>query len=224
MVPLTLVEVAVETLARAERAVEDGAHRLELCANLSEGGLTPPPTLVRAVKAAVGVPVHVLIRPRAGPFVYDAAERAQMCDAVRASRDVGADAVVVGALTTSGDVDGAAIEALREAAGALPLVAHRAVDGARDVAAAVEAMASFGAARVLTSGGAKTAAEGVATLAELVRRFAGRVQVLAGGSIRAANARHVVDATGVREIHLGFPQDAEADRVRALVAVLGARR
>jgi len=217
---MVLLEAAVESLARARRAVDDGAQRLELCACLSMGGLTPSVDLIHAVRAAVDVPLHVLIRPRGGDFVYAARELETMCLAMRAVREAGADAAVVGALDARGSVDRSAIVALRRAAGPLPLVAHRAVDAARDLDEAVEAMASLGISRVLTSGGAPTAEQGLVRLAALVRRVGAHVTILAGGSVRAANVRRVVMETGVSEIHVGFPDEAEDDRVGAVAAEL----
>src|SRR5688572_31534985 len=106
---MVLLEAAVESLARARRAVGGGARRLELCASLSLGGLTPNLDLLRAVRAAVDVPLHVLIRPRAGDFVYAPPELEIMCASVRAAREAGADGAVVVALTAEGVVDRSAM-------------------------------------------------------------------------------------------------------------------
>jgi copper homeostasis protein len=215
-----LVEAAVETVAQARRAVADGASRLELCAALADGGVTPDVALVRAVRAAVAVPLHVLIRPRPGDFVYSSGEVRAMCESVRALRAAGADAVVVGALTVQGAVDVEALAAMAEAAGSTPLVGHRAVDTARDAEEAIEACVTAGLTRVLTSGGAATAADGAPVLKRLVTRFARRVTILAGGGVRAGNVQRLVAETGVREIHAGFPVNAEVDRIRDIVAAL----
>ena len=215
-----LVEAAVETAAQARRAVDDGAHRIELCTALSQGGLTPATDLIRVVRGAVPVPLHVLVRPRAGGFVYDPGEVHAMGESVRAARGEGADAVVVGALTDAGAVDEPAIAVLTSIAGRLPLVAHRAVDAAQDPARAIGVMAALGFRSVLTSGAAPTAEEGIGMLRRLVHRFEGRMTILAGGSVRASNVRRIVAETGVREIHVGFPEDAEPDRVRAVVAAV----
>jgi len=225
----TLVEAAVDSVAQARRAVEDGAQRLELCAALAVGGLTPDIALVTAVRTAVAVPVHVLVRPRPGGFVYDAAEVHVMCASIARVREEGADAVVIGALRPDGRVDRVAVEAMVTAAASCPVVAHRAVDAARDLEEAVAAMAAAGATRVLTSGGAATAEQGIERLGQLVRRFGGRetigpearrVTILAGGGVRGRHVRRLVTETGVREVHVGFPEGAEIDRVRAVVAAL----
>jgi copper homeostasis protein len=215
-----LVEAAVETVAHARLACEHGAARIELCESLEVAGLTPRVDLIRDVRAAVEVPLHVLIRPRPGSFVYDAAEVRAMCRAVQEARRAGADGVVVGALTRDGAIDRSAILALREAAGTLPMMAHRAVDAAYDLVETVEALASLGVVRVLTSGGAPTAEEGLPGLRQLVTEMQDRIVILAGGWIRPGNAARIVAETGVREIHVGFPVGAEMDRVRGVVAAL----
>jgi copper homeostasis protein len=215
-----LVEAAVETVAHARLAEEHGAGRIELCESLEVAGVTPRVDLIRDVRAAIEVPLHVLIRPRAGNFIYDATEVGAMCRAAQEARRAGADGLVVGALTRSGAVDRAAIEALREAAGPLPLMAHRAVDAAVDLLEAVETLAALGVERVLTSGGAPTAEEGLPGLRQLVSTLGDRIVILAGGWIRPGNALRIVQATGVREVHVGFPVGAEMDRVRGVVAAL----
>ena len=139
-------EVPVDSLPAAVLAVEAGAARLELCAGLGEGGSTPSLGLLEAVRAAVEVPVFVLVRPRAGSFVLEPGEqdlvRRDLEHAVRA----GADGVVVGALTAAGALDLAALQAWRDAAPGASFTLHRAFDEVSDRAAALEALASSGVA------------------------------------------------------------------------------
>ena len=215
-----VVEAAVESVAHARRAEADGADRLELCVSLSLGGLTPSAGLLRSVRAAVDLPIHVLVRPRPGDFIYTPDELAVMCADAREARRCGADALVVGCLTRDGVVDRPAMAALRQAAGTTPLVAHRAVDAAWDLAETIEAMADLGISRVLTSGGAPSAEQGLPLLSTLVGHWGERLTILAGGGVRAGNVRRIVEGSGVREVHVGFPEDAEPDRVMAVVAAL----
>src|SRR5262245_50610790 len=107
-----LVEAAVSTVEQARRAVQQGAGRIELCDSLEVGGVTPDVDVLRAVRAAIDVPVHVLIRPRAGDFVYSPTELDAMLSAVRQARNAGADAIVIGALTREGRVDRVVMRAL----------------------------------------------------------------------------------------------------------------
>ena len=141
----------MESVAGALAAAAAGAHRIELCADLAAGGLTPSAGLIEAVRAAVSVPVFVMVRPRAGDFLYDESEFRVMQRDVQCAREAGADGVVAGTLLASGDVDRSRLAALVEAARPLPLTFHRAFDVCADPAAAIEVLAAAGVARLLTS-------------------------------------------------------------------------
>lgn len=216
LMPPILLEACVETPAGALAAEAGGAGRIELCASLEVGGLTPPRALVEECVRRLSIPVFVLARPIPGPFVISPKELARLLKDIRQAADQGAAGVVAGALTAAGAVDERALEAILAAAGPLPVTFHRAFDAAADQSSAVEVLARCGVGRVLTSGGAATAAQGAGRIKALVERAAGRIGILAGGSIRAHNAAALVRATGVTEIHSRTPEDPVA--VRALVA------
>ena len=202
--PVPLVEACVDTALDACEAGVGGAGRLELCGSLSAGGTTPAAGMVAEVRELVGLPLHVLIRPRGGDFLYDAAEFARMLRDIGEARQLGADGVGVGALARDGQVHFEGLRRLVDAARPLTVTFHRAFDSARDPAEALDVLVELGVDRVLTSGQAPTAEAGIPILAELVTESAGRVVVMAGGGIRANNARRVVEETGVREIHLRY--------------------
>jgi copper homeostasis protein len=197
-----LVEACVDTLASALAAEAGGAGRIELCANLIEGGTTPSAGTIGLARERLRVPLFVLVRPRGGDFLHDAGEVAVMCRDVEQARRLGADGVVVGALTPEGQVDEAITRALLDTARPMRVTFHRAFDATIDAAEALEALVALGVDRVLTSGGAATALEGAAALGALVRQAAGRLVVLAGGGLTAATVAPVVAASGVREVHV----------------------
>ena len=211
-----LLEAAVDGDAAARAAVRAGAGRLELCGDLSLGGVTPTDALLDGAGDRWGVPVAVMIRPRGGDFTYDAAERARMARDARRAAAQGASALVLGGLTSAGDLDPAVFGAVAEAAPGVPLVCHRAFDRARDLPRALDALADLGVVRVLTSGGAPTAWAGREVLRALVRRGGDRVTVLAGGTVRADHAAALVAHTGVRELHA---DGRDATVLAALAAV-----
>ncbi|NKF31723.1 hypothetical protein HER21_35390, partial [Pseudomonas sp. BGM005] len=133
-----------------------GAARVELAQALALGGLTPSPaTLELSIDAAraVGPEVHVLIRPRAGGFVYTADEIAVAENDVRRAIAAGADGVVIGALSDDGLLDIPAMRRLRDAAGGASVTLHRAIDVTVDPIATLATARSLGLRRVLTSGG-----------------------------------------------------------------------
>src|SRR5688572_5300478 len=170
-----LVEACVDAVASALAAERGGAGRLELCDNLFDGGTTPSAGMISAVKAAAHIPVFVIVRPRGGSFVYTSEELAVMRLDIEAARMLGADGIVLGALTLDGRVERVALEPLIAAAGALPVTFHRAFDLAQNQDEALEELMRLRVGRVLTSGGAATALEGVERLSALNRRAAGQI-------------------------------------------------
>ena len=198
-----LVEAAVESVEGAVAAARAGAHRIELCANLTEGGTTPSAGTVAATLARVAVPVFVMIRPRGGDFLYAPVELDVMARDIASARALGAHGVVLGVLTRDGAVDVPRTRDLVEAAHPLPVTFHRAFDLSADLEAALEALIDCGITRVLTSGGAARAGEGIAKLAALVHQAGDRITVMPGGGISAANAMQIVEQTHAREIHVG---------------------
>jgi copper homeostasis protein len=196
-----LIEAAVESLHDARAAIDGGADRLELCADLDAGGTTPSESLVREVLAEVEVPVLVMIRPRPGDFVYTRDELDCMRDDVSIALALGAAGVVLGTLDATGRVDPIALRDLLVVARGSPVTFHRAIDDTPDVLEAIDTLASLGVARVLSSGAAPTALEGTDTLAAMVSRADGALQIVAGGGVRADNVATIVRRSGVREVH-----------------------
>ncbi len=205
-----LVEACVDTVESALAAAAGGAGRVELCANLVEGGTTPSAGAIALARERLGLPLFVLVRPRGGDFLYDADEVAVMRRDVEATRRLGADGVVVGALTPDGRVDAAVTRALVDAARPMRVTFHRAFDAARDAAEALEALVALGVDRVLTAGGAPSALDGAAALGRLVRQAGGRLAVLAGGGLTAETVGRVVAASGVREVHVRGAERVES--------------
>lgn len=196
------VEVAIESVAGARSAALAGADRLELCSSLGEGGLTPSLGLLEAVRAAVELPVFVMVRPRPGDFLYDDGEFDVMKRDVTRLREAGANGIVCGVLTNDGRIDEPHLAALCRIAAPLPVTCHRAFDLAADAAAALDALVRLGVARVLTSGQTRSAPEGAAAIRALVARAAGRIVVMAGAGVRDENVAALVAQTGCSEVHL----------------------
>jgi len=200
------VEIAVQDVAGVRIALEAGASRVELCQALELGGLTPSAGLIEAAVAAAAEAsnpgfVHVLVRPRAGGFVYDADEIALIVRDIRLVRALGADGVVVGALTNAGALDLDAIDAFLDAADGLDLTVHCAVDASADPLAAVGALAGTGVRRVLTSGGAADCRTGRETLALMAAEVRGALELMAGGGVGVDDIG-VLAAIGVDAVHL----------------------
>ena len=213
--PPVLIEACVEDVAAAAAAEEGGAGRIELCAALDQGGLTPDDALIAACLDLVSLPVVVMVRPRPGDFVLQPGEWGHVVAQVRHVVGLGASGIVFGALTRAGGVDERAVEAVINAAGGVPVTFHRAFDEISDQADALERLGRLGVSRILTSGGAASAWDGAGRIAALVRQASDRIGIIAGGSVRAHNAAAMVARTGARELHSRTTHDAA--EVRALV-------
>ena len=205
------VELCVDDLHGALVADREGADRIELCANLLEGGTTPSiGTLLSVVRSVQRVGIQVIIRPRGGNFVYSDDELDVMCRDLEAVAEAAAEArtpvgVVTGALTSGGEVDIRAMNRLMAAAGALPVTFHKAFDLTPDLITAYQVLRRIGVERVLTSGGPHPAIQGLEVLAELVRLSRAEPSapsILIGGSVRPGNVRRILAATQATEVHL----------------------
>ena len=198
---MVLIEVCVENTDGLVAAQRAGADRVELCASLLEGGLTPSWGMVEEAKRVATIPFHVIVRPRGGDFLYSEIEFAAMLADVEALMRLGIAGVVVGCLTARGEIDEDRMRVLVEAAGPLSVTCHRAFDMTRNVEAAVEALVRCGVARVLTSGQRDAAVDGINAIRAAVSAARGGLKVMACGGLDADNIAMVRDATGVPELH-----------------------
>jgi copper homeostasis protein len=195
------IEICVEGIDGLVAAQQAGADRVELCASLVEGGLTPSLGTVRRSLAVATIPFHVIIRPRGGDFLYSALEFETMLEDVRALKTLGVAGVVFGCLTADGAIDEPRMRALVEAARPMSTTCHRAFDMTADYRAAVEALVRAGVDRVLTSGQRDSALEGVDILADTVAAARGRLKIMACGALDAENIAVVRRRSGADELH-----------------------
>lgn len=204
------IEICVDSVEGALAAQRGGADRVELCANLLEGGTTPSAGCIKLARQRLTIGLHVLVRPRGGDFLYSEPEMDVVREDILAAKALGADGVVLGCLTARGDIDLARTRELIALARPLNVTFHRAFDMCRDPRQALEELISLGVDRVLTSGQEASCLEGLDLLAELHRQAAGRIIVLPGGGITPRNARRIVEATGVSEVHLSARSSVES--------------
>jgi copper homeostasis protein len=200
------IEICVEGIDGLVAAQEGGADRVELCASLLEGGLTPSLGVVRESLKIATIPFHVIVRPRGGDFLYSELEFATMLDDVGALRDLGVPGVVVGCLTADGRIDEPRMKALVEAARPMSVTCHRAFDMTRDIGDAVEALVRSGVDRVLTSGQRDTGMAGADNLKRTVDLAKGRLVVMACGALDETNITEVIRKSGAPEAHFAAPK------------------
>jgi copper homeostasis protein len=197
-----IFEVCLQSVDDAIAAQAGGAQRVELCAALIEGGVTPSFGTIAACRDAVDIDLMVIIRPRGGDFVYSERELEAMAKDIEQCRRLGVTGIVFGMLNTDGTVARPQVQRMVEAAGReLATTFHRAFDVCRDPLEALDTLIELGIDRVLTSGQAGSVPGGRELIRALVERAAGRIGILPGAGITPENVADIVAYTGVTEFH-----------------------
>jgi copper homeostasis protein len=201
-----IYEICVDSVAGVRAAKSAGADRVELCADLLEGGITPSLGMIRQARAVDGIRIHVMIRPRGGDFVFDDDEFAIMRADIESAKVAGADGVVIGVLTPDGEINAERTANLLSLARPLSVTFHRAFDMTRDPIRALKALVDLGVDRVLTSGQEPTVLEGLPLLTKLFELAGDRIVVMPGGGITSRNIGRIVDVLKPKEVHFAALQ------------------
>ena len=204
-------EVCANSVASCLAAQAGGAHRVELCAGIPEGGTTPSWGEITVARRVLDIKLHVIIRPRGGDFLYSEIEKETMIADIRAARKAGADGLVFGCLTPDGDVDMPMMRELMEAAGDCPVTFHRAFDRCRDPFQALEDIIGLGVTRILTSGQQPTAPQGAALIKQLVERAGDRIIILAGCGVNETNIHKLAEESGACEFHFSAREKVRSE-------------
>jgi len=203
-----IFEICVDSVAGVRAAKAAGAHRIELCADLLEGGITPSRGMIRQARTITGIGPNVMIRPRGGDFLFDYDEFAIMRSDIETAKAEGADGVVIGLLTAAGEVDMGRTRELIALARPLSVTFHRAFDMTPEPFRALETLIELGVDRVLTSGQEASVLEGLPLIVELINRASDRIIIMPGGGITERNVERVVATVKPREIHFAALEPA----------------
>lgn len=197
-----LFEVCANSVESSLAAQAGGAHRVELCAGIPEGGTTPSPGEIAVAREVLTTTrLHVIIRPRGGDFLYSPIERRIMLKDIAYAREAGADGVVFGCLTSDGEIDIPFMKELMDASQGMSVTFHRAFDVCRHPQQALEDIIELGCHRLLTSGQQPTAEQGIPLLKQLEQQANGRITLLAGCGINENNIARIAQETGIHEFH-----------------------
>jgi copper homeostasis protein len=196
-----IIEIATSDFATTRSAVEGGADRIELCANLAEGGTTPSYGQLKKCREAFSVSLYPIIRPRGGDFLYSDEEFEIMLQDVRLCKELNCDGIVIGILNTDGTIDVKRTAKLVDAAYPLGITFHRAFDRCRDPFEALEQLIGTGCERILTSGQQPAAPGGVDLIAQLNKAADERIIIMPGSGVRKENIKMLAEKTGCMEFH-----------------------
>lgn len=196
-----LIEIATFTPHSAIVASQGGADRVELCSGFSEGGLSPSAGSIRYVRSQLSIPVHVMIRPRVGDFVYNEVEKKIIIQDIEFCKQEGINGIVFGALAPSGNIDLPFTRAVVDAARPMSVTFHRAFDLCHDLHGALNDLMQCGVDRVLTSGGKPSAPQATGVITDLVKQAGENIIILPGGGLTPENIAGFVAQTGVSEVH-----------------------
>lgn len=196
-----LIEIATSDYITTAAAVAGGADRIELCANLAEGGTTPSYGTIRQCREDFSVALYPIIRNRGGDFLYTAEEFSIMLRDVRMCKELGCDGVVIGLLQADGSIDIARTAKLVEAAYPLGVTFHRAFDRCADPFTAMEQLTAIGCERILTSGQQPSVMDGIELVAALQKEADGRIIIMPGSGVRKENIKLIAEKTGCTEFH-----------------------
>jgi len=196
-----LIEIATSDFLTTKSAVEGGADRIELCANLAEGGTTPSYAHIKKCREAFDITLFPIIRPRGGDFLYTKDEFEIMKNDIKLCKELGCEGIVIGLLNMDGTIDMTRTSELIELAYPLDVTFHRAFDRCKDPFAALEELVEIGCQRILTSGQKPTVSEGVDLIAELNKKADDRIIIMPGSGVRKENIKMLAEKTSCIEFH-----------------------
>ncbi|WP_149183515.1 copper homeostasis protein CutC [Streptomyces sp. TRM49041] len=198
-----VLEVIALDAEDAIAAQAGGADRLELVTDMAADGLSPSRETYARVRAAVDIPLRVMLRLTDG---FAAGDVEPLVRAARDMRSEGATEFVLGFLDPDGRPDLAALERLAAELDGCRWTFHRAIDHATDRDALRRQLADFpGLDTYLTAGSAAGVDAGVPVLtAEAARRGTPGYEprLLVGGGLRLDHVP-ALRAAGIDAFHIG---------------------
>lgn len=214
------LEIACFNLESAIIAQQNGADRVELCLDMTLGGISPRLDLVESVRAALSIDLYVMVRPRGGNFVYSDEEFQQMKNEIEQFKKLKLDGFVFGILNEDGSINREQNRELVALANPFPCTFHRAFDEVKNAYQSLESVIECGFKTILTSGQKKNVVEGIEVLAILVKKANNRIVIMPGGGLRSMNIKLLKEKTGAVFYHSSAIVDsgeiANADEVKAL--------
>lgn len=206
------IEIPVFNIESAILAAKSGADRIELCSGLVGGGVTPSKGAFDIARKKIDIPIHVMVRPREGDFLYSETEIEVMKNDIIYAKQIGMDGVVIGCLTPQGKVDVDLLNYLCDIAYPMQVTFHRVIDKTVDIFEAAESVLSTGCTRILTSGGYNTVTKGFSNIEKLHKLFGDKIIILPGGGVNVDNYL-LFKEIGIKEIHFSARHEVDGKMV-----------
>ena len=182
--------------------------RIELCTNKKKGGLTPSKnSIIKSLK--LNIPIHPIIRPRGGNFLYNKTELRQMIESIKFCKNIGCHGVVFGILDKKNKINIKMCKKLKTFCGNMSTTFHRAFDEIADPFDALESIINLKFDRILTSGQKKNAKEGIKLITQLAERSKNRISIMPGSGIRSSNIDLFLKNKNINEIHTSSYSDGK---------------
>jgi len=214
------LEIATFDITSAEIALNSVADRIEFCADINSGGITPDLEELRYLKEKYSKPIHVMIRPVGGGFLYTDSEFRQMQKSIIEFSKANADGFVFGILDEDQEIDEEKNRLLVDLANGRPCVFHRAIDRTKNIFESTEKLIQLGFREILTSGGENSAMEGKEILKKLIENYSEDIKILIGGGVRSNNISELKNVTGGKYFHssavLAYEYFANAEEIKRL--------
>ncbi|MDD2279795.1 MAG: copper homeostasis protein CutC [Bacteroidales bacterium] len=195
------LEICCFTAESALRAAQAGAHRIELCDNIAEGGTTPSHATIDWVVKQLQIPVNVIVRPRGGDFLYSDMEYHLIKEDIAHIKRLGANGIVIGFLTPTGEINVQKTAEIIKLAAPMEVTFHRAFDMCNNPFEALEQLKELGVTRILTSGGYANAKKGAHVIAQLVQKANDEIIIMPGSGINHRNLGDLIVSTMANEYH-----------------------
>ena len=204
-------EACCENYNQAFNAEKLGANRIELCFDLHNGGTTPSYGCVKQCKKNLKIPIHTIIRPRKGNFIYDNNDIEIMKNDIKLFVDeLKIDGIVIGLITNDKKIDEKnTLELINYAKSFnknLNVTFHMAFDeitNENNYKENIDCIIKLGCNRILTKGGIgyNNATEGKNLLKKFVDYSQNKIIILIGGGVTKNNYIELSKFIGTNEVH-----------------------
>ena len=204
------IEICSDSLESILIANKVGANSIELCSCMTVGGVTPSSALIKKAVEISKIPIHCLIRPREGHFVYNDYEFNTIINDIKYAKENGVKGIVIGVLTEDYKINITQLDKIIKVSKGLKITFHRAFDSIVDSKKAIDLLSKIGVNRILSSGKANKAVNGIKNLIDW-KNYDSKILIQPGGGIDKSSAL-LFKNEGFESIHLSGTREEKWNR------------